>query len=288
MHKDCSADAVFSTTTTALVLAWQIAWLVTLVLKTSVVYLLAMFTLWPPLRQCRLSPWRLSAHFLTTAHRSESLSNLLRMMKASQSEATLIPLASDCAANTACRSHGGAQLQWFISCGRSDCTLLWRSSVFTTQEGDLGLRPGCWQDGTVVPFSVMTNPAGLSLIISTQTAHALTRTQTWIHGHKWSRSYDVEELLALKSNCTENRSLFLFIWSSHVICVLGGVPGKSLKHQLMFKFFNKLKVNVLDFTFFFLSMRGVWNIVLNEPNCKNKYVIGNSMRMCLISCWEDF
>ncbi|KAK1884395.1 RIMS-binding protein 2 [Dissostichus eleginoides] len=34
-----------------------------------------------------------------------------------------------------------------------------------TQEGDSGFGPSCRQDETLVPFSLMTNPAGLSLII---------------------------------------------------------------------------------------------------------------------------
>lgn len=55
--------------------------------------------------------------------------------------------------------------------------------MFTTQEGDSGLRPSCCQDGTLVPLSLMTNPVGLSLIISTHKQHTHTHPHTNMQTH---------------------------------------------------------------------------------------------------------
>lgn len=124
--------------------------------------------------------------FLITGGWSDSLSNLFRIMKASPSEAILIPLASNPAASTARHRHSKTQLAWFISCVRSDCMVLLKVPVFTMQEGGVDYIPSCCQDGTLVSFSLMTNPAGLSLIISThkQHTHTHTRSDTHVRTHQ--------------------------------------------------------------------------------------------------------
>lgn len=61
--------------------------------------------------------------------------------------------------------------------------------MFTTKERDSGLRPSCCQDGTLVSFSLMTNPVGLSLITSTHKQHTDTNTQTHTDGLKVSQAY---------------------------------------------------------------------------------------------------
>lgn len=115
----------------------------------------------------------------------------------------------------------------------------WRSLVFTMQEGDLGLRPSCCQDGTLVPFSLMTNPAGLSLIISTHKQHAHSPTHKYAEIHIWSyglqgpcgkrdwRTGQTSSLWEKKTHCATLYWVFFCIDRS--ICILRGVPRKVQK-----------------------------------------------------------
>lgn len=103
----------------------------------------------------------------------------------------------------------------------------WRSLVFTMQEGDSGLRPSCCQDGILVPFSLMTNPAGLSLIIT----HKHSHTHTWplekgIEGQDDSELFE-DEPLPFRENLQCKSVIFFCI--DHNIYMLLGVPGNVRK-----------------------------------------------------------
>lgn len=67
---------------------------------------------------CTIVTRNISCTLFITSDWSDSPSNLYRIMKASPSEAILIPLANNPAHSAARHRHSSTQLQWFIGCGR--------------------------------------------------------------------------------------------------------------------------------------------------------------------------
>ena len=111
---------------------------------------------------------------------SDSWANLFRIMKASPSEAVLIPLTS------IVQTARPATDTVAVSCSDSSAVgreIAWHRGG-ATQEGDSGFGPSCRQDETLVPFSLMTNPAGLGLIISAHKQH--TPSLAHKYTHRWA------------------------------------------------------------------------------------------------------
>lgn len=123
-----------------------------------------------------------------------------------------------------------------------------RSLVFTTQEGDSGPRPSCCQDGILVPFSLMTNPAGLSLIISTHKQHMHTHLHAHTHKYRhsqivlrsprplWKKGLKDKMIVSfLKTNFfplgkkLQCKSYSFFFCIDRNICMLLSVPGNVQK-----------------------------------------------------------
>lgn len=169
-------------------------------------------------------------------------------MKASPSEAILIPLASNPADSAATDTV-------VLSCSDSLAVggeIAWHRGgalYLPRKEGDSGLRPSCCQDGTLVPFSLMTNPAGLILIISThkQRTHSLAHKYADTHTdglkvcqasvEKGIEGQDDRELFffflktnffPLGNNYSANLSCFFFC-IDRSIYMPRGVPGNVQK-----------------------------------------------------------
>lgn len=149
----------------------------------------------------------------------------------------------------------------------------------------MGLRPSCCQDGTLVPFSLMTNPAGLSLIISTHAhPHTLTQTHThtYTHGLKVSQAFvekgieghDDRELFldtnffSLREKKLQCKSKLFFICIDRSIYMLRGIPGNVQKQRTAVQVLGNVEKGCL--------LRSVFTGESIKDSISTSYILGNS------------